>query len=318
MKRAAWCVAGLLWGLSATAQTYPDRPIRLVVAYAAGGTTDFTARVVGPKLAEALGQSVVIDNRPGAGSLIGTDIVAKSNPDGYTLLLVDTALGIVPGLYAKLPFDPLRDLAPVTQIISVANCLVVHPTVPAKSVKELVALARAKPGQLTFGSGGVGTPLHMAGEQLKLTAKIDMVHVPYKGAALAMSDLIGGQLTMVFPTMTLGVPHVKGGKLRALAVTSAQRAALLPEVPTMIEAGFPEVNATSWFGLVAPGRTPQAVIDRLHAETVRIIRSPEIRERFAGQSGEVLASSPADFRKFIASEISNWKAVAKAGGIKAE
>lgn len=302
----------------AAAQGYPDRPVRLVVAYAPGGTTDFTARVLGPRLGEALGQAVVVDNRSGAGAIIGTELVAKANPDGYTLLLADTAFGIVPGLYAKLPFDPQKDFAPITQIISVANCLVVHPGVPAKTVKELVALARAKPGQLTFGSGGVGTPLHMAGEQLKLTAKLDMVHVPYKGAALAMADLIGGQLAMVFPTMTLAVPQVKGGKLRPLAVTSSRRSALLPDVPTMIEAGFPEVNATSWFGLVAPARTPQTIVDRLYAETVRIISTPEVRERFASQSGEVVASTPAAFGKFVTGEIANWKAVAQAGNIKAE
>lgn len=182
------------------AQDYPTRPIRLIVAYAPGGTTDFTARVVGPRLSEALGQTVVIDNRGGAGSIIGTDLVAKSNPDGYTLLLADTAFGIVPAIYAKPPFDSIRDFQLATQIMSVANCLVVHPSVPARSVKELVALAKTKPNQLTFGSGGVGTPLHMGGEQLKVAAGINIVHVPYKGAAPAMTDLLGDQLTMIFPT----------------------------------------------------------------------------------------------------------------------
>ena len=250
---AMGAVAGPAWAQTAK---YPDRPIRLIVGYAPGGTTDITARVVGPKLTEALGQTVVVDNRPGAGSIVGTDLVAKASPDGYTLLLADTAFGIVPAIYAKQPFDSLRDFAPIMQIIGMPNLLVVHPSVPAKSVKELVALAKSRPNQLTFGSGGVGTPLHMGGEQLKVATGIDIVHVPYKGAAPAMTDLVGGQLTMIFPTLTLGVPYVKAGRLRALAVTGAKRIVALPDVPTMIESGYASVNATSWFGLVAPARTP--------------------------------------------------------------
>ena len=300
------------------AQDYPSRPVRLIVGYAPGGTTDFTARVVGPRLSEALRQPVVIDNRPGAGSLIGTDLVAKANADGYTLLLADTAFGIVPALYAKLAFDPLKDFKPVMQIISMPNCLVVHPSLPARSVAELVALAKSRPGQLTFGSGGVGTPLHMGGEQLKVAANIDIVHVPYKGAAPAVSDLIGGQLAMVFPTMTLGVPQVRAGKLRALAVTSARRTAALPDVPTMTEAGFPAVNATSWFGLVAPAKTPQPVIARLHAEMVKIVKMPDVRERFEAQHAEIVGGTPDALGKFVAAEIAQWKVVAKAGNITAQ
>jgi tripartite-type tricarboxylate transporter receptor subunit TctC len=303
---------------TATAQRYPERPIRLIVGYAPGGTTDFTARVVGPKLSEALGQSVVIDNRSGAGSIIGTDLVAKASPDGYTLLLADTAFGIVPAIYVKQPFDPARDFTPVMQIMGVANALVIHPSVAARSVRELVALAKSKPNQLTFGSGGVGTPLHMAGEQLKLAAGINIVHVPYKGAAPAMVDLLGGQLTMIFPTLTVGVPHVNAGRLRALAVTSAKRASALPEVPTMVEAGYPTVSATSWFGLVGPAKTPKSIIDRLHAEMTRILKQPDVRERFEAQHGEIVASSPQAFGEFVAGEIAQWKAVAKAGGIKTE
>ena len=282
------------------AQDYPSRPVRLIVGYAPGGTTDFTARVVGPRLSEALRQPVVIDNRPGAGSLIGTDLVAKANADGYTLLLADTAFGIVPALYAKLAFDPLKDFKPVMQIISMPNCLVVHPSLPARSVAELVALAKSRPGQLTFGSGGVGTPLHMGGEQLKVAANIDIVHVPYKGAAPAVSDLIGGQLAMVFPTMTLGVPQVRAGKLRALAVTSARRTAALPD------------------GLVAPAKTPQPVIARLHAEMVKIVKMPDVRERFEAQHAEIVGGTPDALGKFVAAEIAQWKVVAKAGNITAQ
>lgn len=319
--RAFMLVAGcalLLAHPAVQANDFPTRPIRLIVGYAPGGTTDFTARVIGPRLAEALKQPVVIDNRPGAGSLIGTDLVAKASPDGYTLLLADTAFGILPALYAKLAFDTLRDFSPVMQIISMPNCLVVHPVVAATSVGELVALARARPGQLTFGSGGVGTPLHMAGEQLKVAAGIDIVHVPYKGAAPAMNDLVGGQLTMVFPTMTLGVPQIRSGRLRALAVTSARRAAALPDVPTMREAGFPAVDATSWFGLVAPARTPQHVIDRLHAELKKIVSLPDVRERFESQHADIVGGTPGALGKFVAAEIAQWKAVARAGNISAQ
>jgi tripartite-type tricarboxylate transporter receptor subunit TctC len=311
-------LACALGSASAWAQAYPTRSVRLVVAYAAGGTTDFTARVVAPKLTEALGQPFVVDNRGGAGSVIGTDIVAKAPPDGYTLLLADTAFGIVPALYSKLAFNVQKDFVPVTQIIGVANVLVVHPSLPVKSMKELIALARDKPGQLTFGSGGVGTPLHMAGEQLKLAAKIDIVHVAYKGAAPAMTELIGGQLSMIFPTMTLGVPHIKAGKLRALAVTSAGRAPALPDTPTTAEAGYANVNATSWFGLVAPAGTPKPVLERLHAEMMKIVKLPDVRERFAVQQAEVVGSTPAEFERFIAREIANWTAVARAGNIKAD
>jgi len=300
------------------AADYPTRPVRMVVAYAPGGTTDFTARVVAPKLAELLGQTVVVDNRPGAGSILGTDLVAKGTPDGYTIMMADTTYGIIPAIYAKLPFDVQKDFTAISQIMTVPNALVVHPSVAARSVKELVALAKAKPGELTFGSGGVGTPLHMAGEQLKVAAGINMLHVPHKGAAPAMASLLGGQITLVFPTLTLAVPQVKAGKLRGLAVTSARRAAAFPDMPTMSEAGYPAVNATSWFGLVAPARAPKPVLNRLGAETAKIVKMADVRERIEAQHGQVVGSSPAEFAKFVAAEIANWTEVARAGNIKAE
>lgn len=302
----------------AGAADYPNRPIRMIVAYSPGGTTDFNARAVGPRLSELLGQPVVVDNRPGAGSLIGTELVANATPDGYTLLMADTTYGIVPAVRAKLPFDVVKDFAPIMQVSRVANCLVVHPSVPVHSVKELVALAKSKPGRLTFGSGGVGTPLHLAGEQLKVAAHIDMTHVAYKGAAPATVALLGGQLTMVFPTLTVGLPHIKAGKLRALAVTTPQRVPALPEVPTFTEAGYPEVNATSWFALVAPAKTPQAVIDTLYGAMQKVMADPDVRRRFEAQHAEVIASSPEAFGKFLAAQIAQWKAVAKAGHIEVQ
>ncbi len=300
------------------AADYPIRPIRMVVAYAPGGTTDFTARVTAPKLTELLGQTVVVDNRPGAGSILGTDVVAKGTPDGYTLLMADTTFGIIPAIYAKLPFNVQKDFATISQIMSVPNALVVHPSVAARNVKELVELAKAKPGQLTFGSGGVGTPLHMAGEQLKVAAGVNMLHVPHKGAAPAMASLLGGQITLVFPTLTLAVPQVKAGKVRALAVTNAKRAAAFPDVPTMGEAGYAAVNATSWFGLVAPAQAPKHILTRISAETSKVVKMPDVRERIEAQHGEVIGSSPSEFAKFVAGEIANWSKVAKAGNIKAE
>lgn len=304
--------------VTAGAAEYPTRPIRMVVAYAPGGTTDFTARVTAPKLTELLGQTVVVDNRPGAGSIIGTDLVAKGTPDGYTLLMADTTYGIIPAIYRKLPFNVQKDFATISLIMSVPNALVVHPSVAARSVRELVELAKAKPGQLTFGSGGVGTPLHMAGEQLKLAAGVNMLHVPHKGAAPAMVSLLGGQITMVFPTLTLAVPQVRSGKVRALAVTSAKRAAAFPDIPTMREAGYAAVNATSWFGLVAPAQAPKAILNRISVETAKVVKLADVRERIEAQHGEVVGSTPGEFAKFVAGEIASWTRVAKAGNIRAD
>ena len=290
----------------------------MVVAYAPGGTTDFAARVAAPKLGELLGQTVVVDNRPGAGSILGTDLVAKGAPDGYTLLMADTAFGITPAIYDKLPFNALKDFATISQIMSVGNALVVHPSVAARSVRDVVELAKAKPGQLTYGSGGVGTPLHMAGEQLKVAAGINMLHVPHKGAAPAMASLLGGQITMVFPTLTLAVPQVKSGKLRVLAVTNAKRVASLPDTLTMAEAGYPAVNATSWFGLVAPARVPKVIQSRLAGEIAKVVVMSDVRERIDAQQGEVVGSTPAEFAQFVAKEIGSWTKIAKAGNIRAD
>ena len=297
---------------------YPERPIRLIVSYPPGGGTDVTARQIAPMLSERLGKQVVIDNRSGAGSTLGTNIVAKATPDGYTLLMSDTTFGIVPGLYPKLPYHAQRDFAPVTQITSVPVALVVHPTVAAKSVKELVALAKAKPGALNFGSGGVGTPVHLAGELLMVQAQFKMVHIPYKGAGPAFADLLGGQFQLMFPTLQSVVPHVKSGRVRLLAMTTEKRSPAFPDVPTVIESGIPGVIAVAWFGIQAPAGTPKAIIARLHEESVKVVREPSIRDRFIADGADPVGSTPDEFRKFIANEIDKWTKVVKAAGIKAE
>lgn len=297
---------------------YPERPIRLIVSYPPGGGTDVTARTIVGRLSDGLGRQVVIDNRPGAGSTIGTDLVAKAAPDGYTLLMSDTTFGILPGLYAKVPFDALRDFQPVTQITSVPVGLVVNPGVPARSVKELVALARAKPGGLNFGSGGVGTPVHMAGELLKVAAKIDIVHIPYKGAGPAFIDLLGGHFQMMFPTLQSAVPHIKSGRLRLLALTTEKRSPAFPDTPTMEEAGTPGVIAVAWFGIHGPRATPKAVVARLHAEAVKVLQDPTVKQRFETEGADIVGSTPEQFAGFVANEIGKWTKVVKAAGIKAE
>ena len=319
MSRTIALASALLAGSGAAiAQTYPDRPIRLIVSYPPGGGTDVSARTFTPKLSELLGKQIVIDNRPGAGSTIGTDLVAKAPPDGYTLHMTDTTFGIIPGLYPKLPFDAVRDFQPITQVTGVPVGLVVHPSLPARSVKELVGLAKAKPGAMNFGSGGIGTPVHMAGELLKLAAGIDIVHIPYKGAGPAFSDLLGGHFHLMFPTLQSAVPHIKSGRLRLLALTTEKRSPAFPDTPTILEAGVPGVIAVAWFGIQAPRGTPKAIVDRLHADTVRSLQDPAIRQRFASEGAEVVASTPEEFRKFIGNEIGKWSKVVKDAGIKME
>ncbi len=303
---------------AALGQAYPERPIRLIVSYPPGGGTDVTARTIVAKLSEGLGRQVVIDNRPGAGSTIGTDLVAKATPDGYTLLMSDTTFGIIPGLYAKLPYDAQRDFQPVTQVTGVPVGLVIHPALPAQSVKDLVALAKSKPGGLNFGSGGVGTPVHMAGELLKLAANINIVHIPYKGAGPAFADLLGGHFQLMFPTLQSAVPHIKSGRLRLLALTSEKRSPAFPDVPTMAEAGVPGVVATAWFGIHAPRATPKAIVARLHGEAVKVLQDPTVKQRFETDGAEPVGSSPAQFQQFVANEIGKWTKVVKDAGIKAE
>ncbi|MBI3067899.1 MAG: tripartite tricarboxylate transporter substrate binding protein [Betaproteobacteria bacterium] len=311
-------LCAVLASASAYPASYPDKPIRMIVAAAPGGSADALARTVQPVLAEILGQPVVIDNRAGASGIIGIELAAKSQPDGYTLLLNTSTHTTLPGLNAKLPFDLLKDFAPVSLIVSQANLLVVHPSVRASTVKDLVALARAKPDALNFASGGIGTSPHLAGELLKLTTGIRITHVPYKGSGPAITDLLGGHVQMMFVGPLAIAQHIKAGRLRVLAVSAGKRSATFPEVPTMAEAGFPGVESGTWYGVVAPGNTPKAVISRLYGAIKQAVHTPELGSRLASQGVDVVASAPEQFGPYIRSEIAKWTKVVKATGVRAE
>jgi tripartite-type tricarboxylate transporter receptor subunit TctC len=297
--------------------SYPNKPIRMLVGFAPAGPADLIARVIGDKLTEAWGQSVVIENVTGAGANIAGDRVAKAAPDGYTLLLASLAqLTINPSLYDKMPFDTVKDVIPVTQAVFTPNILAVNNDVPAKSVAELVALARSQPGLLTFGSAGVGTSQHLAGELFKSMARVNIRHVPYRGATPVIADLLGGRISMFFGNVTSVLPLVQEGKLRG-AVTSLKRLAATPDLPTLDESGFAGFDATASFGLVAPAGTPPAIIDKLHRETVRILALPDVRKRFAELGSEVIGNSPGEFAAVIKAEIPLWAKLIKEAGIRA-
>lgn len=319
---AAACLIAVALALSArvaAAQTYPNKPIRVVLPFPPGGGTDALARIIAPKLGENLGQPLVIDNRPGATGNIAAEIVAKAAPDGYTLALTfANILTANKSLYAKLPFDPLRDFAPITQLGTAQFILVVHPSVPAKSVSELVALAKAKPRSLNYASSGKGGPLHLAAEMFKSRAGVDIVHVPYKGGGPAAAAVLSGETQMLFGSVASTMPHVKAGKLRALAVTGLQRSRIAAELPTLDESGFPGFNVTGWDALLAPAGTPRAVIDRVHGETVKVLRLPEIRELFNKVGYEVTGTTPEQLAQIIRSESALWAKVIKDANIRAD
>lgn len=301
------------------AQSYPNKPVRMVVPFPPGGTTDILARAVGQKLSETWGQQVLIDNRPGAGGNIGTEIVAKSPADGYTLLMGTVGThAINASLYAKLPFDPIKDFAPVTLVASVPNVLVVNSTVEAKSVKELITLAKAKPGQLTFASSGNGTSIHLAGELFKSLTGTAMLHIPYKGSAPAITDLLGGQTNMMFDNLPSAIPHIKSGKLRALGVTSINRSPALPDTPTIAETGITGYEASSWFGVLAPAGTPKEIIAKIHADIIKGLSTPEIKERLSGQGAEPVGNTPEQFVQHIKAESLKWAKVVKDSGAKVD
>ncbi len=312
-------IAALAGAGSVYAQPYPSKSIRYVVPYAPGGSTDIVARVLALKLSEAMGQQVVVDNRPGAGGSIGADIVAKSPPDGYTMVTAVTGImAINQFLYRKLPFDPEKDFAPVTQVGSLPLILVVHPSLPAKSVREFIAIAKAKPGQLNYGSSGVGTATHMTTELFKTMAGVDLVHIPYKGSGQVMGDVIGGQLALIFDQVVSSLPHVQGGKLRMLGITSAKRFQSLPDLPTIAESGVPGYESISWAGVAVPAGTPKEIVARLHVEIVKVLAMPDIRERFLRDGIETVGSTPEQFAEHIRRERIKWAKVVKDSGAKAD
>ena len=306
--------------LAAGAQTYPARAVNFVVPYPAGGYYDLLARVIGGKLAESWGQPFLVQNRVGANGMIGTDFVAKSAPDGYTIMMGGIGPhGINPSMYAKLPYNPVRDFAPVIHVASAPNVLVVHPSVDARSVKDLIALARSKPGALTFSSAGSGSSQHLSGEMLKMMAGVNMTHVPYKGSAPAVTAMLAGEVSLLFGTMADVVEHIRGGKLRALAVTSARRIPVLPEVPTMVESGIPGYEATAWFGVLAPAATPREIVTRLNQDIGRVLQMPDVLARISQQgSAEIVGGSPEQFGDFIRAEVAKWASVVKQAGVKVE
>jgi tripartite-type tricarboxylate transporter receptor subunit TctC len=301
------------------AQTYPSRPIRFIVPFAAGaGVLDIMARIVGQHLGTATGQQVVIDNRPGAGGNVGAEVAAKATPDGYTMLMGAVALVVSPYLYAKLPFDPLTDLVPVTQVNSAPLMLVVHPSLPVKSVAELIAYAKARPGQLNYGSGGVGATPFLATELFKSMAGIDVTHVPYRGGAPALADLVAGQLSFMIENVPGTLPLVRDGKLRALAITSRQRLALVPDLPTMEEAGVPGYEMIGWNGIFVPKATPPEIVTRLNAELVKVLRSADVGEQLAKLGAVPVGDSPEQFGAFVKAESARWGKIIKDLGIKPE
>ena len=310
----ALLLAALLASLAApaaAADQYPARPIRLVVPAAPGGGTDIIARILAEGLGPALGQTVVVDNRAGAGTVLGADIVSKATPDGYVLLISPNSLAFNVALYSKLPYDTLRDFAPISLVADQPNILVVHPSLPAKSFQEYVALARSQPGKLVYGSGGVGVGSHLAMELLLMSQKIELVHVPYKGVGPALTALLGNEVSALLSTFASALPHVKSGRLRALGVTSAQRAPTLPDIPTIAESGVPGYEYGTWYGLLAPAGTPRAVVEKLNRATAEVLASPKIAERYVGQGLTPTPSTPARFAAHLKAEIGKWTKVVR-------
>ena len=303
--------------LSCAAQDYPNRVVRLIDPFSPGGSTDILARVVGAKLTERLGQSFVVENRAGGGGNIGADIVAKSKPDGYVLLVAGVPQAIGMTLYRKLPYDLAKDLAPITQIATFPSMIIVHPTLPVKSMKELLALARARPGELNYGANP-GSPNHLAIELMNTMAKVKIVHIGYKGAGPVVSDVVAGQLHLASVGLPSGMPMAKAGRLRVLAVTSTKRSPLLPDVPTVSESGIPGYNVTSWYGMYAPAGTPGAIISKINSETAAVLKAPDVNERLATLGAEPAPTSPEEFGNINRSEIKRWAEVVKASGARIE
>ncbi len=292
-------------------QVYPARPIRVIDAYPPGGSTDVVARIIAAKFQEATGQPWIIDNRPGAQGIIGSEVVARAAPDGYTLLMFTGSHTVHPSIYPKMPYALLRDFAPVTLTSATTNILVVHPTVPAKSVKELIAIARSKPGILNYSSAGTGSTTHMAMELFKSMARVDFVHIPYKGAAPAVLDLVGGHVDLMFAPLAVMLPHIKSGRVRPIAVSTAQRTSALPDIPTVAESGLSGYEATNAVGVLAPAATPRDIVVKLNADIVRILRLPEVRDRLLGLGAEPVGNSPEQFAAWLKEDIARWAKIVK-------
>ena len=304
---------------AAQSVAYPTKPVRIVVPFPAAGTTDFLARAVAHKLSEAWGQQVIVDNRPGAGGNIGSELVAKSAPDGYTLLMGTVGThAINPSLYAKMPYDHVKDFTPVILVAGVPNVLVVHPSLPASSVQELIAYAKANPGKLNFASSGNGTSIHLSGELFKAMTGVQMAHVPYKGSAPALTDLVGGQVQLMFDNLPSSLAFIKAGQLRALAVTSASRSPTLPDLPTLAESGLPGFEASSWFGLLAPAGTPKDIVAKIHTAVAAWLASNDAKEKLVVQGAIAAGGSPDAFAQHIAAETAKWAKVVKASGARVD
>jgi tripartite-type tricarboxylate transporter receptor subunit TctC len=299
-------------------QPYPFRPVRIVSPFAAGGGNDAICRILSPRLTENLKQQVIVENRAGANGIVGTGVAARAAPDGYTIALIPSGHAVNATLYKKLPFDSIKDFTPITLVGSSPLVLAAHPSLPAKNVKELIALARARPGQLTYGSAGVGSSGHLGGAQFETLTNTKMTHVPYKGMGIVVVDLMSGQVTMTFGTSLSVVPHVRAGRLRALATTGARRSPALPDLPTVAEAGVPGYEASIWYGFVAPARLPPDILSRLHSAIVAVLQLPETRERFASQGLDVLHNTPEEFAKLLVADVARWAKVVERAGVQAE
>ncbi len=311
---SAWLMSGV-----ALAQTYPTKPVRMIVPFPPGGATDLLARVVAQKLSESLGHQVVVDNRPGAGGTIGSRLMLDAQPDGYTILTSTVSThAIGPHLYAKPPYDPMKDFAAITELSSTPTVLMVSGTLPAASLKDFIALAKARAGQLNYGSSGVGTQFHLSGELLKLQTGINMTHIPYKGTALVYPDLFSGQVSMLFDTLSVAIPFIKAGRVKALGVTGTQRTPALPDVPTIAEAGVPGFYAGLWLGMWGPAKLPRDITERLSADAAKLLKLPDVKERLASQGMEPIGNTPAQFAEFVRKENETWSKVVKAAGVKAE
>jgi len=318
LRRAVLLTAFAAATSTYAADNYPSRPIRLIVPYAAGGNGDIVGRIVADGLTARLGQQVVVDNRAGGSSIIGTDIAAKAAPDGYTLTVVASTFAVIPSLFSKLPYDPMKDLVPISLVGQTPQLLAVTASFPAQTFKEFIAAVKARPGAYNYGSTGVGSTAHMAGALLNLMAGIQVVHIPYKATAQVMTDVIAGHLHVTIPSVTASLPHIRSGKLRALGITSSKRSALLPDLPTIAEAGVPGYQAVIWNGALVPAGTPKAILDRLSHEIAAAMRSPEATQRYGALGAETIGSTPEEFAKFLRSEFEQYARVVKASGMKAE